>query len=36
MTFGFSFPEDGQTTNADEFIGYLVRQYLKPSTDLLL
>ncbi|RGP81314.1 cellobiose dehydrogenase [Fusarium longipes] len=23
MTFGLSFPEDGQTTNADEFIGYL-------------
>jgi hypothetical protein len=27
MTFGFTFPEDGQTTNADEFIGYIVRQY---------
>ncbi|KAF5572589.1 cellobiose dehydrogenase [Fusarium pseudoanthophilum] len=23
MTFGFTFPEDGQTTNADEFIGYI-------------
>ena len=29
MTFGFSFPEDGQTTDADEFIGYLVRQYTR-------
>ncbi|KAM0493580.1 hypothetical protein ACHAP8_009218 [Fusarium lateritium] len=23
MTFGFSFPGNGQTTNADEFIGYI-------------
>jgi cellobiose dehydrogenase (acceptor) len=23
ITFGFSFPGDGQTTNADEFIGYI-------------
>lgn len=34
MTFGFSFPSNGQTTNADEFIGYLVGQYSETNASI--